>query len=186
MKRCFDIFFAVVLIIFLFLPMVFIAIMVKFTSKGPIFFWSRRVGRDNVLFDMPKFRTMNTSTPITATHLLLNPDDFVTPIGSFLRQYSLDEFPQLWPIIKGEMSLVGPRPALFNQKDLIALRVKKNVDKLIPGVTGLAQVYGRDSLTISEKVNLDYEYSKTMSIFLDIKILFITFFRVFSKSGISH
>jgi len=186
MKRVFDIFISLILIIFLSSLMVFILIAVKLTSKGPILYWSNRMGKSNVFFKMPKFRTMKVSTPVLATHLLHNPESYLSPIGGFLRRYSLDELPQLFIIIKGDMSLVGPRPALFNQDNLINLRNKSSLDMILPGITGLAQVNGRDDLTISEKVSLDVEYMNSMSIFLDIKILFITFFKVFSKVGISH
>jgi len=186
MKRVFDIFISLILIIFLSSLMVFILIAVKLTSKGPILYWSNRMGKSNVFFKMPKFRTMKVSTPVLATHLLHNPESYLSPIGGFLRRYSLDELPQLFIIIKGDMSLVGPRPALFNQDNLINLRSKSSLDMILPGITGLAQVNGRDDLTISEKVSLDVEYMNSMSIFLDIKILFSTFFKVFSKVGISH
>ena len=186
MKRVFDIFISLILIILLSSLMVFILIAVKLTSKGPILYWSNRMGKSNVFFKMPKFRTMMVSTPVLATHLLHNPESYLSPIGGFLRRYSLDELPQLFIIIKGDMSLVGPRPALFNQDNLINLRNKSSLDMILPGITGLAQVNGRDDLTISEKVSLDVEYMNSMSIFLDIKILFSTFFKVFSKVGISH
>ena len=186
MKRCFDLIITLAIITLLFLPMLIIAITVISTSKGPVVYWSKRIGKDNKVFKMPKYRTMKVATPEVATHLLNNPENFLSPIGGFLRQYSLDELPQLFLIIKGDMSLVGPRPALFNQDDLISLRNEKDLDKLLPGITGWAQVNGRDGLTIPEKVMLEVEYMNSQSISFDVKILFITFLRVFSKTNISH
>ena len=176
MKRVFDFIMALFLLSFLSLPILIIALMVKLTSKGPVLYWSDRVGMDNKIFKMPKFRTMRIETPAVATHLLENPDEYRTPIGSFLRKLSLDEVPQLWSILKGDMSLVGPRPALFNQDDLIALRTEKGIHKIIPGITGWAQVNGRDDLPIPLKVKYDEYYMKNKSFFLDLKILWLTFY----------
>jgi O-antigen biosynthesis protein WbqP len=186
MKRLFDAVFSVVLLLVLLIPMVLIAVMVKATSKGDILYWSDRVGKDNVIFKMPKFRSMMVDTPAVATHLLGNPQSNLTPIGNFLRKYSLDEFPQLWSILKGDMSFVGPRPALFNQDDLVKLRSDKGVDKVVPGLTGWAQINGRDELPIPEKVKMDAEYLQRQSFLFDLKILWITFLRVVKKDGISH
>lgn len=186
MKRLFDGVFSVILLLVLLIPMVLIAVMVKATSKGDILYWSDRVGKDNVIFKMPKFRSMMVDTPAVATHLLDNPQSNLTSIGNFLRKYSLDEFPQLWSIIKGDMSFVGPRPALFNQDDLIKLRSNQGVDKILPGLTGWAQVNGRDELPIPEKVKMDVEYLQRQSFLFDLKILWITFLRVVKKDGISH
>ena len=186
MKRLFDAVFSVVLLLVLLIPMVLIAVMVKATSKGDILYWSDRVGKDNVIFKMPKFRSMMVDTPAVATHLLGNPQSNLTPIGNFLRKYSLDEFPQLWSIVKGDMSFVGPRPALFNQDDLVKLRSDKGVDKVVPGLTGWAQINGRDELPIPEKVKMDAEYLQRQSFLFDLKILWITFLRVVKKDGISH
>lgn len=186
MKRVFD--FAVSLIVFMiFLPVLFVvAIAVKVSSKGPVLYWSDRVGINNMIFKMPKFRSMKTETPAVATHLLVDPKSALTPIGNFLRKSSLDELPQLWSILKGDMSFVGPRPALFNQDDLIALRTEKGVHELIPGLTGWAQVNGRDELPIPQKVELDYEYLQRQSLLFDIKILWLTFIKVVRKDGVSH
>jgi O-antigen biosynthesis protein WbqP len=166
--------------------MVLIAVMVKATSKGDILYWSDRVGKDNVIFKMPKFRSMMTDTPAMATHLLDNPQSNLTSIGNFLRKYSLDEFPQLWSIVKGDMSFVGPRPALFNQDDLVKLRSDKGVDKVVPGLTGWAQINGRDELPIPEKVKMDAEYLERQSFMFDLKILWLTLLRVIKKDGVSH
>ena len=170
-----------------FSPLIFlIAIVVTFTSKGNVIYWSNRVGRDNIIFKMPKFRTMEVGAPIIATHLLANSDNYITPIGTFLRKSSLDELPQLWSILVGNMSFVGPRPALFNQNDLIALRTQYGVDKLTPGLTGWAQVNGRDELSIPAKVQYDVEYLQKQSFWLDIKILGLTFLKVVRRAGVSH
>jgi len=175
---------------FLFVPlfflMVVIAILVKLTSKGPVLYWSDRVGRKNKIFKMPKFRSMRVDTPSVATHLLSDPDMYLSPIGGFLRRTSLDELPQLWSIIKGDMSFVGPRPALFNQDDLIALRTEYEVDQLVPGLTGWAQINGRDELPIPEKVTLDVEYMHRQSFWFDMKILWMTFLKVIKRDGVSH
>jgi O-antigen biosynthesis protein WbqP len=166
--------------------MALIALAVKLTSDGPILYWSDRVGQNNCLFRMPKFRSMRINAPQVATHLLTNPRAYLTPVGSFLRRSSLDELPQLFSVLKGDLSLVGPRPALFNQDDLITLRTESGVHKLVPGITGLAQVNGRDDLPISEKVRLDCEYLRTRSFRLDIKIIFLTFLKVARSEGVSH
>lgn len=177
---------ALLLLGILMIPMLFVALLVKLTSRGPVLYWSDRVGRFNVLFKMPKFRTMRINTPAVATHLLNNPDYYLTPVGKFLRKTSLDEFPQLISILKGEMSLVGPRPALFNQDDLVALRTSKGVHVLTPGLTGWAQVNGRDELPIPVKVDFDVYYLKNHSFALDIRILFMTFFKVLRSEGVRH
>lgn len=168
------------------LPIGLIALIVKLSSPGPALYWSERVGRNNSVFRMPKFRTMRIDTPAVATHLLSDPAAYLTPIGSFLRRSSLDELPQLWSILKGDMSFVGPRPALFNQDDLIALRTAHGVHELIPGLTGWAQVNGRDELPIPEKVKLDVEYQKRQSFWFDLWILWLTFLKVIHRDGISH
>jgi O-antigen biosynthesis protein WbqP len=186
MKRFFDVILSIVLIIFLLIPMVIVALAVRLSSNGPILYWSNRIGERNVTFKMPKFRTMKTETPDIATHLMKDPQQFLSPIGGFLRKYSLDELPQLFSIFKGKMSFVGPRPALFNQYDLITLRSEKKLDQLLPGLTGWAQVNGRDDLSIHSKVLLDVEYMEKKSFFFDLKILWLTFIRVIKSSGISH
>jgi len=186
MKRLFDLTLALLAGLVLLLPIVVISLVVRITSPGPVFYWSDRVGKRNVLFKMPKFRTMRTGTPAVATHLLPNPSAYLTPVGSFLRKSSLDELPQLWSILKGDMSFVGPRPALFNQHDLIALRTQCGVDQLLPGLTGWAQVNGRDELPIPEKVRLDEEYLKKMSMRFDIRILCLTFKKVLMRDGVKH
>lgn len=186
MKRVFDILVALLGTIVMALPILFIAALVRLTSHGPVLYWSDRIGRDNKLFRMPKFRTMLAGTPAVATHLLADPAARLTPIGSFLRRTSLDELPQLWSILKGDMSFVGPRPALFNQDDLVALRTERGIHRLIPGLTGWAQINGRDDLPIPIKVAFDVEYLKRQSLFFDIKILVMTFARVLRGSGVSH
>ena len=186
MKRLFDVVFSVILLLILLIPMVLIAIVVKVTSEGEVLYWSDRVGKNNIVFKMPKFRSMLADTPVLATHLLDNPQSNLTPIGNFLRKYSLDEFPQLWSILKGDMSFVGPRPALFNQDDLIKLRLVQGVDKISPGLTGWAQINGRDELPIPEKVKMDVEYLQRQSFLFDLKILWLTFLKVIKKDGISH
>jgi len=186
MKRFFDLCLSLIALLFLLVPILLLALMVRITSVGPAIYWSDRVGRNNKIFKMPKFRTMRINTPAVATHLLGNPDQFLTPIGSFLRKSSLDELPQLWSILHGDMSFVGPRPALFNQDDLIALRTQYGVYKLVPGLTGWAQVNGRDELPILEKVKLDVEYMQQQSFFMDIKIIFLTFVKVLRSEGIQH
>jgi len=186
MKRIFDILAGVVLLVLLVLPMLLVAIWVLISSKGPALYWSDRVGKNNKIFKMPKFRSMLADTPAVASHLLDNPNSYLSPIGGFLRSTSLDELPQLFSVLKGDMSFVGPRPALFNQDDLIALRKEKGVDKLLPGVTGWAQVNGRDELSIPGKVALDVEYLNRKSFWFDIKILWMTFLKVIKKDGVSH
>lgn len=186
MKRATDFCMAMALAVLLLLPCVIIALIIRFTSPGPALYWSDRVGRKNAIFRMPKFRTMRTDTPAVATHLLGDPDRFLTPVGSFLRKSSLDELPQLWSILKGDMSFVGPRPALFNQHDLIALRTQFHVDELLPGLTGWAQVNGRDELAIPDKVKLDAEYLARRSWWFDLKILFLTFIKVVQRDGVTH
>lgn len=185
-KRLLDIIFGTIMFVLAGLPMVLIALMVKLTSPGPVLYWSDRVGRENRIFRMPKFRTMRRHTPAVATHLLKSPEQYLTPVGGILRKSSLDELPQLWNILKGEMSLVGPRPALYNQDDLIELRTEKGVQHLAPGVTGWAQVNGRDELPIPDKVQLDAEYLKDISLALDLKILLLTFLKVLRREGITH
>ena len=186
MKRLVDICLAFMALFFFTLPFLLVAIVVRLSSTGPVLYWSDRVGRNNQLFKMPKFRTMCVNTPAVATHALHNPNQYLTPIGSFLRKSSLDELPQLWSIIIGDMSFVGPRPALFNQADLIELRMLYGVDKLVPGLTGWAQINGRDELQIPEKVALDLEYMHNQSFYFDIKILILTFFKVLGKDGVQH
>jgi O-antigen biosynthesis protein WbqP len=170
----------------LLVPVLLVAAAVRLTSRGPALYWSDRVGRHNTIFKMPKFRSMRVGTPAVATHLLSNPDAYLTPIGSFLRKSSLDELPQLWSILAGDMSFVGPRPALFNQQDLIELRSQQGVHQLVPGLTGWAQVNGRDELPIPEKVKLDADYLQNQSLFLDIRILWLTFVKVLRRDGVSH
>ncbi len=186
MKRLFDLTVALVAAVFLALPIVMTALAVRLTSPGPALYWSDRVGRHNRIFKMPKFRSMRIDTPAVATHLLQNPDHWLTPIGSFLRKSSLDELPQLWSILKGDMSLVGPRPALFNQDDLIALRTDAGVHELVPGLTGWAQVNGRDELPIPDKVKLDVEYLQRCSFWFDLWILWLTLLKVLRRDGVSH
>ncbi len=186
MKRLFDLAVALVAAVFLALPIVLVALAVRLTSPGPALYWSDRVGRNNRTFKMPKFRSMRIGAPPMATHLLQNPDQWLTPIGSFLRKSSLDELPQLWSILKGDMSFVGPRPALFNQHDLIDLRTQAGLEVLLPGLTGWAQVNGRDELRIEEKVRFDIEYMKNKSILFDLKIIWITVLKVVQKNGVSH
>ena len=186
MKRLFDFILALFLILLLMVPMIIIAIVIMLTSRGAAIHWSERVGKNNVVFKMPKFRSMKIETPDLATHLLKDSSSTLTPVGSFLRKYSLDEIPQLWSILKGDMSFVGPRPALFNQNDLINLRSTYGVEKILPGLTGWAQVNGRDDLPITEKVNKDVEYLQKHSFLFDLKILWLTFLKVVKKDGISH
>jgi O-antigen biosynthesis protein WbqP len=186
MKRIFDLFIGIVLFVLLILPMLLIMIAVYLTSKGPSLYWSDRIGKNNKTFKMPKFRSMLIDTPDVATHLLNDPDSCLSPIGGFLRQTSLDELPQLISVLKGDMSFVGPRPALFNQDDLIALRRGKGVDKLLPGITGWAQVNGRDILLVTDKVDLDEVYMQRQSFWFDMKILWMTLVRVIKRDGVSH
>ena len=186
MKRLFDFTLALIAAAVLLIPFVIVILMVWFTSPGPALYWSDRVGRNNKIFKMPKFRSMLIGTPAVATHLLADPKTHLTPIGSFLRKSSLDELPQLWNILLGEMSFVGPRPALFNQHDLIELRTQNNVHILVPGLTGWAQVNGRDELPISQKVVLDAEYLQLQGFWFDLKILWLTFLKVLCRDGVSH
>ncbi len=186
MKRAFDICFALGLGVVLALPMALTALAVRLTSRGPVLYWSDRVGKFNRIYKMPKFRSMQVGTPAKATHLLENPDQWLTPIGSFLRKSSLDELPQLWCVLVGEMSVVGPRPALFNQDELIELRSQKGVDRLLPGVTGWAQVNGRDELSIPQKVAFDAEYLRQQSMAFDLKIILMTLRKVILRDGVSH
>lgn len=186
MKRFFDFTCSFMAFIFLVIPMLITAMAVKLTSPGPILYWSDRVGKNNVIFKMPKFRTMRVDTPAVATHLLGDPDQWLTPIGKFLRKSSLDELPQLWSILSGDMSIVGPRPALYNQDDLIALRTEKGVHLLTPGLTGWAQINGRDELPIPVKVEFDAWYLAHQSFWLDLKIIVMTFMKVLKKEGVSH
>jgi len=186
MKRLFDLLLALLAASVLCLPLLMVALAVRFSSPGPVLYWSDRVGQNNKIFKMPKFRSMRVGTPAVATHLLSNPDAWLTPIGSFLRKSSLDELPQLWSIIKGNMSVVGPRPALFNQHDLIEQRTRAGVHLLLPGLTGWAQINGRDELPIPDKVALDVEYLNRKSFFFDIKIIVLTGFRVLSRDNVTH
>ena len=186
MKRLFDLVLVALAAIFLLLPALLVAVLVRMTSNGPALYWSDRVGRNNTIFKMPKFRSMQIDTPAVATHLLSNPNGYLTPIGSFLRKSSLDELPQLWSIIKGDMSFVGPRPALFNQHDLIQLRTRSGVHELMPGLTGWAQINGRDELPIPQKVSLDIEYLQKRTFWLDLKIIFLTGLKVFRGDNVVH
>lgn len=186
MKRVFDLILAIPAALVLFVPILIISLLVRLTSPGPALYWSDRVGRGNRIFKMPKFRTMQIGTPAVATHLLENPESWLTPIGSFLRRSSLDELPQIWSILRGDMSFVGPRPALFNQDDLIALRTAQGVHELVPGLTGWAQINGRDELPIREKVRLDVEYLQRRSLGLDLQVLWLTFLKVVRSEGVSH
>ncbi len=186
MKRILDLLCSLLALIVLALPILLISIAVKLSSKGPVLYWSDRVGRHNKIFRMPKFRSMLVGTPAVATHLLTNPSAFLTPIGSFLRKTSLDELPQLWSILKGDMSLVGPRPALFNQYDLISLRTEKGIHVLAPGLTGWAQINGRDEIPIEQKVAFDAQYLAKQSFFFDIRILWLTVLKVIHRDGVSH
>ena len=186
MKRLFDFALGVMAAVVLLGPLMVVAVLVRLTSPGPALYWSDRVGQHNKIFKMPKFRSMRLGTPVVATHLLANPKAHLTPIGVFLRKSSLDELPQLWSILVGDMSFVGPRPALFNQYDLIELRTQKGVHELVPGLTGWAQVNGRDELPISQKVELDVEYLRLQGFWFDIKILWLTFLKVVRRDGVSH
>ncbi len=186
MKRLLDICLVFITLVFLILPFFIVAVIVRLTSTGPVLYWSDRVGRENKLFRMPKFRTMLVDTPAVATHLLPEPTRFLTPVGSFLRKSSLDELPQLWSVLKGDMSFVGPRPALFNQDDLIKLRTEKGVHVLKPGITGWAQINGRDELPIPEKVKLDVDYLHKSSLYFDLKIIALTVLKVLCRDNIQH
>jgi len=186
MRRFFDYLSALIIALIIITPSLIIALLVKITSKGPILFWSKRIGVNNKIFLMPKFRTMKQDTPDVATHLLRDPEQFITSIGQFLRRNSLDEIPQIYSVLLGDMSLVGPRPALFNQEDLINLRTKKGIHKLKPGITGWAQINGRDEITIPEKVSLEEEYLDKISWKMDMCILWLTFVKVLKKDSITH
>ena len=186
MKRIFDLILSMLVGLALLLPLIAVALMIRLNSPGPALYWSNRVGRDNKLFKMPKFRSMRVDTPAVATHLLTNPASHVTPLGSFLRKSSIDELPQLWNIVLGQMSFVGPRPALFNQHDLVELRTQRGVHHLLPGLTGWAQVNGRDELPIPAKVDLDAEYLARQSFMLDLNILWLTAKKVITRDGVSH
>ena len=186
MKRVFDLFLVINVAFVLLFPIVVTAILVKLTSKGSVINWSNRVGINNIIFSMPKFRSMKVGTPVVATHLLPDTQSVLTPIGNFLRKSSLDELPQLWCIFKGDMSFVGPRPALFNQYDLIDLRTEKGVEKVLPGLTGWAQVNGRDELSIPHKVELDVEYVKRQSLGFDVYILWLTIIKVIKRDDVAH
>lgn len=186
MKRLIDLALAAVIGVLILIPLVLLAIAVRTTSSGPALYWSDRVGRNNRIFKMPKFRSMRIDTPVVATHLLSDPDSFLTPIGNFLRKSSLDELPQLWSILKGDMSFVGPRPALFNQHDLVALRTQAGVHALIPGLTGWAQINGRDELPIPQKVALDIEYLQKKSLLFDLKIILLTGLKVIRRDNVTH
>jgi O-antigen biosynthesis protein WbqP len=185
-KRLLDFSLALIVLALLALPICLVVLAIKLSSRGPVLYWSDRVGKNNRIFSMPKFRSMRIDTPAVATHLLNNPAQYLTPIGPFLRKTSLDEVPQLWSILTGHMSFVGPRPALFNQDDLIALRTQQGVDKLVPGLTGWAQINGRDELSIADKVSFDVEYLRTQSFALDMKILWKTLTLVWKNEGVSH
>ena len=186
MKSVFDLAVGLFLFALLIIPMLLIAVAVLVTSFGPVLYWSDRVGQGNVIFKMPKFRTMQINTPVMATHKMTNPNEFLTPIGGFLRRNSLDELPQLFSILMGDMSFVGPRPALYNQDDLIALRAEYGVEAIVPGLTGWAQINGRDDLPIPEKVALDVEYMERQSFLFDMKILWLTCLKVIKRDGVSH
>ena len=186
MKRIFDLLIGVFLSALLLIPILLITGIVKVTSEGPVLYWSDRIGQRNVIFRMPKFRTMRLDTPAVATHLMSDPNTYLSPIGGFLRRTSLDELPQLFSILKGDMSFVGPRPALYNQDDLVGLRTEEGVNQLIPGLTGWAQVNGRDELPIPDKVRLDVEYMERQSFWFDLKILWMTFLKVVRRVGVSH
>lgn len=186
LKRLFDFILALIFIVILAIPMFIISLIICISTKGPAFYYSKRIGKNNKIFNMPKFRTMRIDTPQLATHLLKDADQWITPVGKFLRAHSIDELPQLFNILFGDMSFVGPRPALFNQEDLISLRTLKGIEKIIPGLTGWAQINGRDEPTVYEKVELDFYYLKNRSFTLDLKILLITFLKVIKKEGVKH
>jgi O-antigen biosynthesis protein WbqP len=186
MKRTLDLLLGLSAMLVFFIPFCLLALSVKLTSPGPVLYWSNRVGRDNKLFAMPKLRTMKVDTPVVATHLLTDPDQFLTSIGSFLRKSSLDELPQLWCIVRGDMSVVGPRPALFNQDNLIQLRTSCGVHRVRPGLTGWAQVNGRDELPIPEKVRFDQDYLRLQCLSFDIKVILLTLRKVVRREGVVH
>lgn len=185
-KRILDLTLSIIALLIFIIPFIIIFFLIKFSSKGDIIHWSKRIGKNNKIFKMPKFRTMRYDTPSVATHLLDKPDKWITPIGKILRKYSLDEVPQIWSVILGEMSIVGPRPALFNQNDLISLRKKYNIHTLVPGLTGLAQIRGRDVLSIEDKVKIDKEYLEKSGLLMDIKIILFTFKKVFVSENVNH
>ena len=186
MKRLFDLALAIAAALLIAIPASCIAVLVRLTSKGPALYWSDRIGKNNTIFKMPKFRTMQIGTPAVATHLLNDPDQYLTPIGSFLRKSSLDELPQLWSILNGDMSFVGPRPALFNQEDLIELRTRHGIHMLVPGLTGWAQINGRDELPIPQKVALEIEYKEKESFFFDLRIILLTALKVLRRDNVTH
>jgi O-antigen biosynthesis protein WbqP len=186
MKRQFDFFLSVFLLAIFCIPMGMIAGLIRLGSKGPALYWSDRIGKNNTIFRMPKFRTMRQGTPAVATHLLRNPQNYVTPIGRILRKLSLDELPQLVSVFKGDMSFVGPRPALFNQSDLVELRTQRGVHRLVPGITGWAQINGRDELPIPLKVQFEQAYLQRRSFAFDLRVMWLTLFRVFKSQGVSH
>ncbi len=186
MKRFFDLVVVIIAALIFAIPMLVVAVAVGLTSKGPILYWSKRVGKNNRLFNMPKFRTMRVDTPVLPTHLLGNPDAYLTSIGSFLRKSSLDELPQLWCILIGNMSVVGPRPALSNQQDLIDARTEKGIHLIKPGLTGWAQVNGRDEIELAKKVQLDYQYLDKKSLIFDLYVVLLTFYKVVKREGIQH
>ena len=186
MKRTFDITFALILLVLLIIPLILIMILIRLTSKGPVIYWSDRMGANNIIFSMPKFRSMKIDTPAVATHLLSDPNNYLSPIGKILRKSSIDELPQIFSVLQGNMSFVGPRPALYNQDDLVELRKKHGLEYLLPGITGWAQVNGRDNLTIYEKVMFEVDYNKNKSFWFDLKILWLTVLKVFSIKQISH
>ncbi len=185
-KRLADLIIILFLLAFMVIPLLIIALLIKISSRGPIIYWSNRVGQNNQIFKMPKFRTMYSGAPAVATHLLKDPENYITPLGKVLRDFSLDELPQFWCIIKGHMSLIGPRPALHNQHDLIKLRTENGIQKIKPGITGWAQINGRDDLSINEKVKFDIYYLKNQNYFLDVKIIFLTFKKVIFRDNIKH
>jgi len=186
MKRIFDLFFSIIVLVVFSIPLIFLLVFLYFSSKSSIIYWSKRIGQNGRVFQMPKLRTMKENTPQLATHLLQESKISYTTFGRFLRKTSIDELPQIYSVIKGDMSIIGPRPALFNQDDLISLRAENEIDKLLPGITGLAQINGRDELSIRDKVDLDLEYLNSKSFFLDCKILFLTIIKVVKKQNISH
>ncbi len=186
MKRILDFILASAALVVFALPLMLLALVIKLTSRGPVLYWSDRVGRDNKIFSMPKLRSMRVDTPVVATHLLSDPRSFLTPVGGFLRKSSLDEVPQLWCILRGDMSLVGPRPALFNQHNLIELRTAHGVHTIRPGLTGWAQINGRDELPIAEKVRLDADYVQRKSLGFDAKVIMLTVLKILNRDGITH
>lgn len=186
MKRILDFILGLIAAVLFLVPFLFLILLVRLTSPGPALYWSNRVGRYNQLFSMPKLRTMRVDTPVVATHLLTDPAQFLTPVGGFLRKSSLDEIPQLWCILRGDMSVVGPRPALFNQQNLIDMRTEKGVHAIRPGLTGWAQINGRDELPLREKVELDADYLQRQSLSFDVKVIFLTVLKVLRRDGIVH